>query len=238
MDNREVISLCFKSLAISNQWPPLENEFVNDVAGPWCELDFSPVSLVHHVAQLVSSDVLHNIFNFIQVQVEVDVLLGEEHVVHFVLAPVGVRVCNVVDLGEVDEVVHRELRGADAQLLLQLADGGPLAAQCGGLVLVVGARLQHIRAQLRGHAQRVAAARVGPVPGERDLVPRALLQQEPALCVKEEYGESPMELQPVRHQMSFCLACLSNHFVVPVHSYHPLFHHLDLLVIVLPNEVL
>eukprot|EP00955_Chlamydomonas_euryale_P008928 95442-Chlamydomonas_euryale.AAC.4 len=44
--------------------------------------------------------------------------------------------------------------------------------------------------------QRVAAARVGPYRRERDLVGRALLQQQPAGIVEEEDAEGSVEQPP------------------------------------------
>lgn len=111
------------------------------------------------------------------------------------LSPLAVARGLVVYPREEVELVQRHLFFLDAQLVVQLALRRPLDAHDG-----VG----QVRARLGRHAQRVRAARIGPHVGERDLLRRALLEEQLVLVVEEEYGEGPVQqpLVDVRHEMA------------------------------------
>jgi hypothetical protein len=108
--------------------------------------------------------------------------------------PESARRREVVDAGEVLEGLRWDLRLRDAELVLKLACGGDLDAAVGVLVLL-GVKV----------VERVRAARVRPHVRERDLLRRALLEEQAAVGRAEDKGgEGAVEeaLVDVLHQVA------------------------------------
>lgn len=115
------------------------------------------------------------------------------------LSPLAIAGRLVVNARQEVEVVERHLLGVDAELVLELAPRRVLDARH---------RVLQVAARLAGDAQRVRAARVGPHVRERDLLRRALLQQQLVVRVEEEDGEGAMQqaLVDVGHEVAYSVA--------------------------------
>eukprot|EP00964_Phaeocystis_antarctica_P045491 scaffold26186_cov51-Phaeocystis_antarctica.AAC.4 len=152
---------------------------------------------MQHRAQLVGRDV-PALVHLVHVGREVHLTAHEEDVVDLVLAPgwrlaVGEGVRGpVMEAREESEVVVRQLRRLDAQLVQQLAPCRVLGAR--HRQVGAAARLRCVVDLLRHAAvQRVRAAGVGPHAREGDLRLGALRDEHAALRVEDEDGEGAMQ---------------------------------------------
>jgi hypothetical protein len=125
-----------------------------------------------------------------------------------VLSPQSIRRCEIVDLGEVGELLGGSLGRGDTELMFEFARSGSTNtwSGAGGSVRTTSwgqldiRRRAFLRTYLTLHlglaldAQRMTAARVGPHAGEGDLLNRTSLEQELAgLRMEEEDGKSAVE---------------------------------------------
>lgn len=218
--------------------PPLEQEGVADKLEPWGK---DQGLVFEHQLQISLTDVLV-VLDLIVVCVDGEVLGGSEDqdVVYLVLTPlaVGAAAALVVDTGKVLDVFDGDLVDRHTKLVLELALGGPFGThnarrEVCGLVAVLGTN-----PELVTEAERVRAACVGPHAGERDLLVRPLLQEQPVVAIEHEKRERPVQ-QPifdVFHDVAQLLGPSPHRLVLVVQNNAELVHELDLLLIMALEE--
>mmetsp|Transcript_125107 Transcript_125107/g.359203 ORF Transcript_125107/g.359203 Transcript_125107/m.359203 type:complete len:334 (+) Transcript_125107:1517-2518(+) len=148
--------------------------------------------------------------------------LVQQQVVDLVLAPRGLAAVGphiggpIVHPSHVLEPLRVQLAQRDAELVAHLADRGVFHAHVDACGDVRGG------VQLaRAHAvERVAATSVCPHLGKRDLLRRALLQQELAVRVEQHHGKGPVQDAaglPGHELVAVVLVIMADDFVHVVH---------------------
>lgn len=216
--------------------PPVEQHALADQPEPGGVLEGLVLAglgldVPEHLPQLAGADP-PRVPDLVDVDVQGDVGLDEEDVVDLVLPPLAVRGGEVVDAREEVEALHGDLRRRDPQLVVELADGGPL----GPLDVADQVPL----ARLRGVRQGVGAAGVGPHVWEGDLFRRPLLQQQLLRPrVEHERRKGPVQQAPVDvgHEVAGLLGGRPQDPVVVVQHDAHLVHEPDLLLVVAREQV-
>lgn len=213
-----VVVLTLLELTVTESLPPLSEEHALDGTKPrgdegavrWCLLKEGLELLLREVASLG---------DFVRDRVDINIGLDHKHVVDLMLTPrSAVHVGNVVNTGEVVELLNGHLFRLNAELVLKLADGSALHTH--GV----------LKLHLTLNPERVTAAGVGPESREGNLVIRALLKQELTLRVEEEHTEGAVQetLVDVLREVGLELGARAHCLVIGVDHDHTLFHESDL----------
>ncbi len=192
--------------------PRIVHQSCCDAAEPWRNGVFRILFNQHgfHVVLTDPSDLGH----FVGVRAHFEVLdPAHQQVVDLALNPSLVLARLVPETTDVRQVVHRHR--FNAQLLLQLSNGGPTNAQPVRLFAFFG------------DIERMGATGVGPDSREGDFVVGTALQQQPAVLVEQHHGK-----RPVVSPCATVRVDLGGPPKRPVHFVHEddgFCHHVDLL---------